>query len=66
MDTAPTRTRPPAPKPAATTAQLSTMTAVTGATLRRPDGTAIRVLVVDDDAVLADLLTMALRYEGWE
>jgi two-component system, OmpR family, response regulator len=34
--------------------------------LRRPDGGSIRVLVVDDEASLSDLLTMALRYEGWE
>ena len=33
---------------------------------RRVDGTAIRVLVVDDESTLADLLSMALRYEGWE
>ncbi|MGW7366730.1 response regulator transcription factor [Streptomyces sp. NPDC054841] len=34
--------------------------------LRRPDGGAVRVLVVDDEASLAELLSMALRYEGWE
>jgi two-component system OmpR family response regulator len=34
--------------------------------LRRPDGDPVRVLVVDDEATLAELLTMALRYEGWE
>ena len=34
--------------------------------LRRPDGGAIRVLVVDDEPTLSDLLSMALRYEGWE
>jgi two-component system OmpR family response regulator len=34
--------------------------------LRRPDGQAVRVLVVDDEATLAELLSMALRYEGWE
>src|SRR5664280_94368 len=34
--------------------------------LSRPDGSRLRVLVVDDVASLADLLTMALRYEGWE
>jgi two-component system OmpR family response regulator len=32
--------------------------------LRRPDGEPARVLVVDDEATLTDLLTMALRYEG--
>ncbi len=34
--------------------------------LVRPDGTAVRVLVVDDEPNLTDLLGMALRYEGWE
>jgi two-component system OmpR family response regulator len=34
--------------------------------LRRPDGSPIRVLVVDDEATLSDLLSMALRYEGWD
>ncbi|MEH1016767.1 response regulator transcription factor [Micromonospora sp. CPCC 206060] len=34
--------------------------------LRRPDGTPVRALVVDDEATLTDLLTMALRYEGWD
>jgi len=34
--------------------------------LRRPDGQPVRVLVVDDESTLADLLSMALRYEGWQ
>ncbi|MFE9656877.1 response regulator transcription factor [Micromonospora sp. NPDC006431] len=34
--------------------------------LRRPDGEPVRVLVVDDEPTLTDLLAMALRYEGWE
>lgn len=34
--------------------------------LTRPDGTPIRVLTVDDEASLTDLLGMALRYEGWD
>ena len=34
--------------------------------LERPDGTPPRVLVVDDEHNLTELLTMALRYEGWE
>uniref|UniRef100_A0AAU3GWJ8 Response regulator transcription factor n=1 Tax=Streptomyces sp. NBC_01401 TaxID=2903854 RepID=A0AAU3GWJ8_9ACTN len=34
--------------------------------LLRPDRNPIRVLVVDDEAPLAELLSMALRYEGWE
>jgi two-component system OmpR family response regulator len=38
----------------------------TNDTLRRPDGTPMRVLVVDDEPNLAELLGMALRYEGWD
>ncbi len=34
--------------------------------LTRIDGTPVRVLVVDDEANLTELLSMALRYEGWE
>jgi len=34
--------------------------------LRRTDGHPVRVLVVDDEPTLAELVTMALRYEGWE
>ncbi|MDX2728954.1 MULTISPECIES: response regulator transcription factor [Streptomyces] len=34
--------------------------------LLRPDRNPVRVLVVDDEAPLAELLSMALRYEGWE
>jgi two-component system, OmpR family, response regulator len=37
-----------------------------GSELRRPDGGPVRVLVVDDEPTLADLLAMALRYEGWD
>jgi two-component system, OmpR family, response regulator len=36
------------------------------ARLQRPDGSPVRVLVVDDEANLTELLAMALRYEGWE
>jgi two-component system OmpR family response regulator len=32
----------------------------------RPDGTPIRVLVVDDEPSLAELLASVLRYEGWD
>ena len=46
-------TMPPSPEAASTD-------------LRRPDGSPVRVLVVDDEAPLADLLSMALRYEGWQ
>ncbi|ROS76599.1 response regulator transcription factor [Cellulomonas sp. PhB143] len=34
--------------------------------LTRPDGSPLRVLVVDDEPNLAELLTAALRYEGWD
>ncbi|MFF8944029.1 response regulator transcription factor [Streptomyces sp. NPDC014864] len=34
--------------------------------LTRPDGSPIRVLVVDDDPDLAEVLSGALRYQGWE
>ena len=32
----------------------------------RPDGSPVRVLVVDDEKNIAELLVMAMRYEGWE
>ena len=44
-----------------TTSETSTRTPLT-----RPDGSPLRALVVDDEPTLADLLSMALRYEGWE
>jgi len=34
--------------------------------LKHPDGSPVRVLVVDDEPSLTELLSMALRYEGWE
>ena len=34
--------------------------------LRRADGQPVRVLVVDDESTLTELLAMALRYEGWQ
>ena len=34
-------------------------------TATRPDGTPLRALVVDDEVNIAELLAMALRYEGW-
>ncbi|MBM7171541.1 response regulator transcription factor [Streptomyces sp. G44] len=34
--------------------------------LLRADGTPVRVLVVDDEASLTELMSMALRYEGWQ
>jgi two-component system OmpR family response regulator len=33
--------------------------------LTRPDGSPLRVLVVDDEVNIAELVSMALRYEGW-
>jgi len=33
--------------------------------MRRTDGSPITILVVDDEAVLAEMVSMALRYEGW-
>ncbi|MEJ1088404.1 response regulator transcription factor [Microbacterium sp. Mu-80] len=34
--------------------------------LRRADGAPLRILAVDDEPMLTDLLAMALRMEGWE
>jgi len=34
--------------------------------LARPDGSPLHVLVVDDEVNIAELVGMALRYEGWE
>jgi len=34
--------------------------------MRRADGKPVSVLVVDDEAVLAEMVSMALRYEGWD
>ena len=56
--TATTSTPPTAP------AQSAAQTPA--ADLARPDGSPVRVLVVDDETPLADLLSMALRYEGWQ
>lgn len=33
--------------------------------ITRPDGSPIRVLLVDDEPALTSLVTMALHYEGW-
>ncbi len=37
-----------------------------GPAMTRPDGSPLRVLVVDDESNIAELLRMALRYEGWD
>ncbi|MEU6755381.1 response regulator transcription factor [Streptomyces sp. NPDC046685] len=50
---------------ATTTTHASTSTSNPTA-LVRPDGGPCRVLVVDDEASLSELLSMALRYEGCE
>jgi two-component system response regulator TrcR len=34
--------------------------------MRRSDGSPIRVLLVDDERALTNLVRMALRYEGWD
>ncbi len=34
--------------------------------MRRADGSPVTVLVVDDEPVLAEMVSMALRYEGWQ
>ena len=34
--------------------------------IRRSDGSPIKVLLVDDERALTNLVTMALRYEGWD
>jgi two-component system, OmpR family, response regulator len=45
---------------------LGPSTAGTPTQLRRADGSPVRVLVVDDEPSLAELLMLALRYEGWQ
>jgi two-component system OmpR family response regulator len=37
-----------------------------GKDLTRADGSPLRVLVVDDEVNIAELIAMALRFEGWE
>lgn len=34
--------------------------------IRRADGSPISILVVDDEPVLSEMVSMALRYEGWD
>ncbi len=45
---------------------MSSPTPTAAGTLTRIDGSPLRVLVVDDEVNLTELLSMALRYEGWE
>ena len=65
---APASTHPAAPIAAHTSGPVTAhaATPTTATDLARPDGSPVRVLVVDDEAPLADLLSMALRYEGWQ
>ncbi|WP_369206468.1 response regulator transcription factor [Streptomyces sp. PU-14G] len=56
--------RPDPPRPDAVPT-AGAATAAAGTALTR-DGRPVRVLVVDDEPPLAELLSMALRYEGWE
>jgi two-component system OmpR family response regulator len=42
------------------------MSSAPAADLTRPDGSPLRVLVVDDEVNIAELISMALRYEGWQ
>jgi two-component system, OmpR family, response regulator len=42
------------------------MTMAPAADLTRADGSPLRVLVVDDEVNIAELISMALRYEGWQ
>ncbi len=39
---------------------------IASSSLTRADGTPLRVLVVDDEENIAELVGMALRYEGWD
>ena len=41
-------------------------TEIHAAPITRPDGTPIRILAVDDETSLTELLSMAMRYEGWQ
>ena len=60
-----TVTNPPAAEAYAPAAILADQRA-SRPTLIRADGERVRVLVVDDEVALTDLLSMALRYEGWQ
>ena len=42
------------------------MSSAATADLTRLDGSLLRVLVVDDEVNIAELISMALRYEGWQ
>src|SRR4051794_41891869 len=46
--------------------QTAPTSAAGRAPLTRPDGSPLRVLAVDDEFSTTPLLSMALRYEGWD
>jgi two-component system, OmpR family, response regulator len=48
------------------TDSLHSSASMAPAKLARADGSPIRAVVVDDEDSLTDLLSMALRYEGWD
>jgi two-component system OmpR family response regulator len=52
--------------PAAAEAAVAEAASPAEASLKRADGTPVRVLVVDDEPSLAELLASVLRYEGWD
>ncbi|MEU7644193.1 response regulator transcription factor [Streptomyces huasconensis] len=45
---------------------MTTTTPQARTELLRPDGSPVRVLVVSGEASLTELMSMALRYEGWQ
>ena len=47
-------------------AQTSAQPGAQNGALRRPDGSPVRVLVVDDEPNLAEVLSSVLRHEGWD
>jgi two-component system, OmpR family, response regulator len=51
--------------PPVTTANAPSSGSFERVVMRRADGGPINVLVVDDEPVLAEMVSMALRYEGW-
>ena len=60
------RTAPPTSRPRDSTATAPPAAALgRGAGTQHADGTPVRVLVVDDEPSLAELLSSVLRYEGW-
>jgi len=56
----------PPPTANATAAVTAAPASAAAPRLRRPDGGPLRVLVVDDEPALTEVLGDVLRYEGWE